>query len=194
MSLLVLIRHGATDWNAERRLQGRADRPLSDAGLAAVRGWRLPPLLREADWTASPLARARETAALLHPGGCGVARELIEMDWGTWEGRTRAELMAEFGREAIDRSPLGLDFRAPGGESPREVLSRLRPWIAARARCGAATVAVTHRGVVRALYAEATGWEMIGPPPEPLADAAAQLFLARVDGSVGLIRTNLMLA
>jgi probable phosphoglycerate mutase len=194
MSLLALIRHGATDWNAERRLQGRADRPLSEAGRAAVRAWRLPPLLAEAEWAASPLARARETAALLHPASARVEERLIEMDWGTWEGRTRAELVAEFGRPDLDRNPLGLDFRAPGGESPREVISRLKPWIAECARCGAAAMAVTHRGILRALYAEATGWDMIGPPPEPLADAAAQLFLARMDGSVGLIRTNLMLA
>ena len=159
-----------------------------------MRAWRLPPLLRDAEWETSPLARACDTAALLRPGGCGVARELIEMDWGAWEGSTRAELVAEFGRAALDRSPLGLDFRPPGGESPREVLARLRPWIARRARSGVASVAVTHRGVLRALYAGATGWDMIGPPAARLADAAAQLFLARTDGSVGLIRTNLMLA
>jgi broad specificity phosphatase PhoE len=194
MSLLALIRHGATQWNAERRLQGRADRPLSDAGRAAVSAWRLPPLLAEAEWAMSPLARARETAALLHPGKARLEERLIEMDWGALEGRTRAELLAEVGRSALDRNPLGRDFRSPGGESPREVISRLTPWIAERARCGAATVAVTHRGILRALYAGATGWDMIGPPPEHLADAAAQLFLARPDGSVGLIRTNLMLA
>ena len=192
MSLLALIRHGATDWNAERRLQGRADRPLSEAGRAAVRSWRLPPLLQEAVWASSPLARAHETAALLR-SGCAVEQRLIEMDWGGWEGRTRQELLQEAGSEALDRNPLGRDFRPPGGESPREVIQRLKPWIAERARSGGATVAVTHRGVIRALYAEATGWDMIGPPGEEFADGAAQLLLARTDGSVGLIRTNLEL-
>jgi probable phosphoglycerate mutase len=194
MSLLALIRHGATDWNAQRRLQGRADRPLSDRGRAAVRRWSVPPLLRDAVWAASPLARARETAVLLRGADCAVEERLSEMDWGAWEGRTRAELLAEAGSAALDRNPLGRDFRAPGGESPREVMTRLKPWIAERAQAGAAAVAVTHRGVLRALYAEATGWDMIGPPPEDLADGSAQLFLARTDGSVGLIRTNLMLA
>jgi broad specificity phosphatase PhoE len=193
MSLLALIRHGATDWNAERRLQGRADRPLSPAGRASVQGWRLPPLLKDAAWATSPLARARETAALLCPSGCAVEQRLIEMDWGGWEGRTRQELLREAGSDALDRNPLGRDFRPPGGESPREVILRLKPWIAERASSGEATVAVTHRGVVRALYAEATGWDMIGPPGEEFADGAAQLLLARTDGSVGLIRTNLRL-
>jgi broad specificity phosphatase PhoE len=194
VSLLALLRHGATDWNAERRLQGRIDRPLSPAGREAVQGWRLPPLLQDATWATSPLARARETAALLGRPDCAVEERLIEMDWGAWEGMTRAELLALAGVEAVDRNPLGRVFRAPGGESPREVARRLKPWIAERARSGEPAVALTHRGVIRALYAEATGWDMIGPPADAFAAGAAQLFLARADGSVGLIRTNLRLA
>lgn len=193
MSLLVLIRHGATDWNAERRLQGRADRPLSAAGQAAVRRWRLPPLLDGAVWMTSPLARARQTAALLGQGGCAIEPALVEMDWGGWEGRTREELIAEAGIAAVDRNPLGRDFRPPGGESPREVWARLRPWVSTAASAGVPVAVVTHRGVIRALYAEAIGWDMIGPPADDLAEGAAQLFLARRDGSVGLIRANLML-
>ena len=194
MSLLVLIRHGATDWNAERRLQGRTDRPLSRAGVAAVRRWRLPPLLQEAVWATSPLARARQTAALLGHDGCVVEPALVEMAWGGWEGRAREELIVEVGFVAIERNPQGRDFRPPGGESPREVWARLKPWVATMAMTRGSIVAVTHRGVVRALYAEATGWDMIGPPADDFAAGAAQLFLARNDGSVGLIRANLMLA
>ena len=193
MSLLALIRHGATDWNAERRLQGRADRPLSAAGRAAVKRWCLPSLLGAAFWTTSPLARARQTAALLGRPDCAVEPVLVEMDWGGWEGRTREELIADTGIAAVDRNPLGRDFRPPGGESPREVWGRLRPWIAAVARAGRPVAAITHRGVIRALYAEATGWDMIGPPADDFTVGAAQLFLARTDGSLGLIRANLML-
>lgn len=193
MSLLALVRHGATDWNAERRLQGRADPVLSTAGQVAVRRWRLPRLLEGAVWMTSPLARARQTAALLGQGGCALEPALVEMDWGGWEGRTREELIAEAGVAAVDRNPLGRDFRPPGGESPREVWARLRPWVTTVASAGVPVAGVTHRGVIRALYAEATGWDMIGPPADDLAEGAAQLFLARRDGSVGLIRANLML-
>ncbi len=67
---LVLIRHGATQWNLDRRMQGRADPPLAPAGRAAVSAWRLPLELTGAGagdwiWLTSPLARARQTAALL---------------------------------------------------------------------------------------------------------------------------------
>ncbi len=193
MSLVALIRHAPTDWNAERRLQGRCDRPLSAAGRGSLCRWRLPALLERAVWTASPLARARETAALLGHADCVADERLIEMDWGAWEGLTRKELLVQAGIGIVDRNPLGRDFRPPGGETPREVAARLKPWVAERARYGA-TTAVTHRGVIRALYAEATGWDMVEPPADDLADGAAQLFLARQDGSLGLIRANLSLA
>jgi 2,3-bisphosphoglycerate-dependent phosphoglycerate mutase len=193
MSLLAIIRHGATDWNRERRLQGRADRPLSARGKLEVRRWHLPPLLRDACWTTSPLHRAKETAAMLGHPDCSVEPALIEMDWGKWEGRTREELIAEAGLEAVERNPLGRDFRPPNGESPRQVWYRLSSWIGIIASAGTPAVAITHRGVIRAIYAEATGWDMIGPPADELSANAAHLFLARSDGSVGLIRANLML-
>jgi probable phosphoglycerate mutase len=47
----------------------------------------------------------------------------------------------------------GLDFRPPGGESPRDVQERLKPYLASLA---GPTIAVTHKGVLRALYALAT--------------------------------------
>ena len=62
MTLVALIRHGPTEWNEERRLQGRADRPLSAAGRARVAGWRVPGEYRDFEWVASPLKRARQTA------------------------------------------------------------------------------------------------------------------------------------
>jgi probable phosphoglycerate mutase len=124
---------------------------------------------------------------------CSVEPALIEMDWGKWEGRTREELIAEAGLEAVERNPLGRDFRPPNGESPRQVWYRLSSWIGIIASAGMPAVAITHRGVIRAIYAEATGWDMIGPPADELSANAAHLFLARSDGSVGLIRANLML-
>ena len=193
MSLLAFIRHGATDWNAERRLQGRADRPLSVQGKSEVQRWHLPPFLYDAYWAVSPLGRARETAALLGFPECMVESALVETDWGDWEGWTREELIGKLGLETVDRNPLGRDFRPPNGESPRQVWNRLSSWVGVIARAGKPAVAVTHRGVIRAAYAEATGWDMVSPPFEELSASAVHLFLARTDGTVGLIRANLML-
>ena len=170
---LMVLRHAATTWNLERRIQGRADPPLSPEGRAEVAAWALP-----ADWLAlpclvSPLARARETAALLGFGEPVVVPELIEMDWGTFEGRTLAALRAEGGARMAANEALGLDFRPPGGESPRDVIERLEPWLARLAGRPGAAVVVTHKGVRRALLARATGWDMRGPPPVKLCDHQA---------------------
>ena len=56
---------------------------------------------------------------------------LIETDWGHWEGRTLAELRQRHGGEMAALEARGLDFRPPGGESPRDVQARLASWLAA---------------------------------------------------------------
>ncbi|MDR3518580.1 MAG: histidine phosphatase family protein [Azospirillaceae bacterium] len=172
MTALLVLRHGPTDWNRSHRLQGRCDQPLSDAGRAMVRTWRVPE--ESIGWhsVASPLARCVETARLL---GWQPTLEprLIEMDWGQWEGRTAAALRAELGATFAAAEASGLDLMPPGGESPRQVQARLRPWLAGITR---PTIAVTHKGVLRALLALATGWAMTGPPPLKLRDFCAHRF------------------
>jgi probable phosphoglycerate mutase len=157
---LFAFRHAPTDWNEAGLLQGRADRPLSDAGRAAAAGWRLPPFA--AGWTvfSSPLRRARETAAAM---GLDAAVEpaLIEMHWGAWEGSSLVALRQRDPRFAAEEAR-GLDFTPPGGESPRQVAARLAPWLAALRED---SVAVTHKGVLRALLHLATGWDFQGKAP-----------------------------
>ncbi len=192
---LVLIRHGATQWNLDRRIQGRADPSLAPAGRAAVAAWRLPPeTAGDWIWLTSPLARARETAALLHAAPAAVEPALIEMDWGSWEGRQLADLRAEGGGAMAEAEARGLDFQPPGGESPRQVQDRLRPLLARLAATGRPTVAVTHKGVIRALYALASGWDMTGPAPEKLRDGGAHRFLLSSDGAPETDQLNLPLA
>ena len=182
MTLLAVIRHGPTAWNRERRLQGRCDIPLDAKGVAEVAGWKLPPGFSSFDWTASPLARARRTAAILAGGAVSCSPALIEMDWGDWEGRRLADLRAELGSAMVENEARGLDFLPPGGESPRMVQRRLAPWLAEVVGRGRPTVAVAHRGVLRALYAEAAGWDMMGRPPRGLSSPAAHLFEIAADG------------
>ena len=175
MTLLALIRHGPTAWNEARRIQGRTDIPLSENGRRGLAGLRPPPSLEGAAWVASPLRRATETARLL---GGEPAHEprLIEMDWGAWEGRTLAELRAELGPAMRENEDRGLDFTPAGGESPRTVQTRLAPWLREVARAHKPTVAVTHKGVIRALFALAAGWDMTGKPPVRLDWACVHVF------------------
>jgi broad specificity phosphatase PhoE len=173
MTLLALLRHAETAWSAAGRIQGRSDPGLNEAGRAALAVLRLPEACRGMRVVTSPLARCVETAALL--GFPRAAREplISEMAWGAWEGRRLDELRAELGAAMAENEARGLDFRPDGGESPREVLARVAPWLAS---LPAPTLAVTHRGVIRVVLAAATGWDMRGPPPVKLDWRAFHFF------------------
>ncbi len=176
MTELVVIRHGPTAWNRAGQIQGRSDQPLDPEGRALVRAWRLPAAWRTYCWVTSPLFRARETAALLGHRDAGLETALIETDWGDWEGRRLADLRRELGAAMAGLEDLGLDFRPPGGESPRDLQARLAPWLASVAEAGRPTVAICHKGVIRALFALAVGWDMVGRPPVKLDANRAQVF------------------
>ena len=194
MTRLAMIRHAPTAWNESGRIQGHADEPLSAAGRAAAAGWRLAPELGDVAWLSSPLGRARETARLMAARDCVAEPRLIEMDWGAWEGRRLAELRAELGAAMAENEARGLDFRPDGGESPRDVQARLATWLAELARAGRPVAAVSHKGVIRALYALAAGWDMTGKPPARLAWDCAHLFSLAADGTPAVARLNLPLA
>jgi broad specificity phosphatase PhoE len=185
MTRLALLRHGETAWSAAGRIQGRADIPLS-TGPKLI----LPEVCRGMRVVTSPLRRCVETATLL--GAADAAREprIIEMDWGGWQGESLAALRARLGEEMRDNEARGLDFRPPGGESPRVVLSRVKPWLKDVARAGEPTLAVTHRGVIRAVLAEATGWDMRGKPPARLDWSAVHLFSVDANGLPRVERLN----
>lgn len=181
--LVALLRHGDTAWSAEGRIQGRSDIPLSDAGRAMLRAFRLPAVCADMRAITSPLARCVETATLI--GAPHALREprLAEMSWGEWEGRVLAELRAELGDAMRANEERGWDFRPHGGESPREVAARARGWLAEVAAERRPTLAVTHRGVIRAIFATATGWNMRGKPPAKLDWHAVHVFRVARDGT-----------
>lgn len=192
MTRLALLRHAPTEWNAARRLQGRADIPLSAAARATLAARRLPDDVTGFRCLASPLARTRETAALLGQSA-EIDRRLIEMDWGRYEGRTIPDLRREQGQAFIANEARGLDFTPEGGESPRAVQKRVVPLLAEIAARREPTLAVTHRGVIRAIYALASGWDMTGDAPHELDLYAMQLFTLRDDGEPRIERLNLPL-
>ena len=133
--IVALLRHGSTHWNESGRMQGRCDVPLSALGRTQVLRWRMPPGIgAPLRWLSSPLARAVETARLVGGTEPVCVPALVEMDWGEWEGRTLAALDAEFGDAFRRNAAAGLDFRPPGGESPREVRARALRWLQALPR------------------------------------------------------------
>lgn len=193
MTLIAFIRHGDTDWNRRGLIQGSSDIALDAQSRAVVAAWRVPAELQDFDWLASPLKRAAETAAILRGAECPTDPRLVEMNWGDWEGRTIPDLRAELGDLMKAWEAQGLDFRGPNGESPRMVQNRVRSLLADVARAGRPTVAVAHRGVIRAVYALATGWDMVSKAVERPRDDCAHLFALDDTGHPSLHRLNVPL-
>ena len=187
MTLLALIRHAPTTWNTEGRLQGRRDTPLSPEGETMLATWAPPKAFASFDWVSSPLDRTMRTARHLAGGPVRADERLIEMAWGEWEGRRRQELSETLGTDFQENETRGLDFLPPGGESPRMTGERLKPFLAEIAKAGRPTVAVTHRGVIRAAASLATGWDFMGKPPVKGRHGTYNLFQLAGDGTLSVI-------
>jgi 2,3-bisphosphoglycerate-dependent phosphoglycerate mutase len=185
MTALALLRHGETAWSAAGRIQGRTDVPLLP-GFS----FDLPETCFNMKIVTSPLQRCVQTAALL--GAPDAAREprLIEMHWGDWEGESFTALRDRLGAAMRENEARGLDFRPANGESPREVRARVRSWLREIAAAGQPTLAVTHRGVIRAILSDAFGWDMLGKPPAKLDWSAVHLFVLSPDGVPSVRQLN----
>lgn len=199
MTLIALLRHGPTQWNADGRLQGRRDTELSDSGRAMIGDWRLPEPWTGTAITASPLRRCVDTIDILRSTHAGLGPHsidprFIEMDWGTWEGRTLGDLRGEQGAAMAANEARGLDFRPDGGESPRDVQARLLPALAELAQLREDRLVVAHRGIIRAVYALATGWDMRTDPTDKLSRQALQVFTLSADGRPAVAELNVRLS
>jgi probable phosphoglycerate mutase len=127
---IVLVRHGQTEWSAAGRHTSYTDLPLTPDGERQSRG--LAPVLVDRDFAAvlsSPRERALRTAALAGLAVTGVDEDLVEWDYGDYEGITTKEIRAD--RPGWDLWRDG----CPGGESPAQVGARLDR-VLARARAG----------------------------------------------------------
>ena len=189
---VLLVRHGRTEWNEQGRIQGHTDIPLCEEGRARLRESRIPTAFAGFRWHSSPLVRAVESARLLGASLTTVDARLMEMHWGEWEGETRASLRARLGERMRRLEDRGIDFRPPGGESPRELTRRLEGWLRDARAGGQGVVAVTHKGIVRAALALATGWDLRGSAPCRLDWEHAHLFSIR-EGGLDIEQANIAL-
>jgi broad specificity phosphatase PhoE len=190
---IAFVRHGQTAWNKQRRLQGRTDIELSEEGKEDVASWHLPTCLRDIPWRVSPLTRASQTATRLGVINPISDPRLIEMDWGDWEGEKISDLRARLGSEMQANEDRGLDLMPPNGESPRLVQDRIRSLFQDLIKGPPITGAISHKGVIRAVLALATGWNMMGKPQVRLDWRAAHVFSVDGEGRVSPYRLNLPL-
>ena len=148
VTTLLLVRHGETDWNADGRLQGHTDRPLSDFGRRQAQqladeldGERLEAIY------SSDLSRARETAEVVGERlGLSVELDpdLREKDWGNWEGLTAVE------RDRVE-------FVGESTEAHQERMLRALRRISERHPGDGTVLVVTHGGSMRRVQTAAMG-------------------------------------
>ena len=130
---VLLIRHGETDWNIEKRIQGRTDIPLNENGraqadaLAEILSQRPAPI--SALYT-SPLPRASQTAFAIRNRlalSCQSVEDLREIGFGLWEGLRWDEVKTRYPKEFEIWYENRRDTRPPDGESYLDLLKRLVP-------------------------------------------------------------------
>jgi broad specificity phosphatase PhoE len=166
---LILVRHGESTWNAEERLQGQLDPPLSDRGreqslaLAAMLDG-----LPDERVVCSDLGRARQTAELLglRPGRFDARWR--EIDVGEWGGRVAAEIDAQ-GSELTNWR--GGPRKAPSGEAWEAFSARVAGAVDELVAAGGSWTVVCHGGCIRVAVAHITGADPLhlGSPPNASA-------------------------
>src|SRR3990172_1425482 len=169
MAKLILVRHGESVWNSQRRIQGSLDPELSPRGrrqtdllVSHLRPHLTPAVaaiysspLRRAAQTADQIAEAYQIPVVHEP-------DLREMSLGKWEGKTVAEIQATYPGCYEQWLEDPLPFPAPGGEDLRSferrvvgVLERMQ-----NTQPKADLIVVSHGGVIKALLCFALGLDV----------------------------------
>lgn len=185
---IIAIRHGETAWNVDTRLQGHLDIMLNPKGLwqaaQAARALADEPI---AAIYASDLLRAWHTgSAIAQTTGAPLVacQNLRERCFGSFEGKTYAELEAQWPLDALRWRKREPDWAPPGGESLLALRERISGTVDAFAaqHVGAQIVLVAHGGVMDVLYRLATGQELQAPRTWQLGNAAINRLLWTPDG------------
>lgn len=163
---LYIIRHGQTDWNIAKKIQGRQDIPLNERGHFQAQC--LGKAMENRPITAafsSPQIRAMETAiAVASPAGVPVipVRDLMEINYGVWEGKTEEELLRDDRAlyEAWWSHPA--ETAPPEGESINQVNERCRQaWKEIKPQLTGDAAIVAHGGLLAHFMEQLLGSESI---------------------------------
>ena len=171
---LCLVRHGETAWNAEQRMQGHKDLPLSKEGVAQAEqaadhfsGKSVSAIyssdLQRAQQTAQPIATALNLAITTLPA-------LRERNYGRCEGLIRSEVASRYAEDAHALRERDPDYVLPGGESLRQHQRRILDCISqlAEKHGGETVIVVTHGGVLDLIYRHASGIPLEQPRNFPI--------------------------
>ncbi len=163
MTEILLIRHGETGWNVSETFRGRADVELNETGLrqAELLGKYLSAGKIDVIYS-SPLKRAVKTAGAIakyQKIQVNTAENLIDFDYGEWQGLTVAEVKKWDDVLYQDWLDTPEQMRIPGGETLEDVLNRAMPFVVGSVmRCREGTIAlVAHRVVHKVIICALLG-------------------------------------
>ncbi len=187
-SRLILLRHGETVWNRESRIQGHRDSPLNATGIAQAEA--LAQRLAGETFAAlysSDLGRARETAERI---AARTSHHIIldpdmrERNLGVLQTLTHAEAQASYPEAYTRYRTFSADYLIPGGESAQQFVTRVVTVFSGIAKQfpGKTVVAVTHGGVLDAMYRHATGAPLHGARTTLLLNASFNCFVRTAQG------------
>ena len=182
MAQLILIRHGETVWNQQRRMQGQQDSPLSETGLRQAR--QLARRFAQETFGAlysSDLGRAHETARSVADAtgkDIIVDARLRERHFGVFEGLTASEIEARYPTEYECFKSRDPAYVVPGGESAQQFRERSIACLRelAERHAGDTIVVVTHGLVLDMAYRAAHAIALGEPRPVPLLNASLNIF------------------
>jgi probable phosphoglycerate mutase len=179
---ICIIRHGETDWNVDRRIQGHTDVPLNETGRAQALAMAFNAAHQRFHAIySSDLARAQETARVLARREDQEVRllpQLRERHFGIFQGLTADEgaaLHPAAHAHYVARDP---DYDFAGGESLRRFAARVSEAIAwlVRHHGGQTIAAVSHSGVLDVVYRRATGRPLSAPRDFAIPNCALNWF------------------
>jgi 2,3-bisphosphoglycerate-dependent phosphoglycerate mutase len=185
---ILAVRHGETAWNRDTRIQGHTDIALNEQGRWQAE--RLAQALRDEPIHAvyaSDLSRAFDTAqavARVHGQPVQVHKGLRERCFGAFEGRTWAELEADWPAESLAWRKRVPDFAPSGGESLLQLQARVVQAVTelAARHPGEQVLMVAHGGVLDILYRAATRLELQAPRSWTLTNTAINRLLWSPEG------------
>jgi probable phosphoglycerate mutase len=157
LKTLYLIRHGQTEWNAQQRMQGRLDSPLTAAGRAQAdaNGKVLQEFAAVDELVVSPSGRTRHTADIVNAhlrAPVSFDDALMERDCGDWSGLTLDEIASNFPEAWQARENDPYHHRPPGGENFEDMVVRVRDFLDSLFERNLGEIAlVTHGALSRAI-------------------------------------------
>jgi len=175
MTTFFCMRHGLTDWNADKKIQGQTDTDLCDEGRDMAKKWGESLKENEFDCIlTSTLGRARQTAEIINEalGGLPMHEDerLIEQNWGEWTGLTKGVLKNNLSKQVKKQEKLGFEFQPPGGESRDDLLMRACDAFLefSEKNPSAKVLVVTHNGVLKCFAYALSGLDYLPSETSPL--------------------------